>query len=57
MKLSEFRVLVVDDDEELVSAVKELLERKKYDVITAYSGDEAIERLLIPPILMSPSLT
>ncbi|MBI4228453.1 MAG: response regulator, partial [Deltaproteobacteria bacterium] len=42
--MSEFRVLVVDDDEELVSAVKELLERKKYDVITAYSGNEAIEK-------------
>ncbi|MDA2921304.1 sigma-54 dependent transcriptional regulator, partial [Desulfobacterota bacterium AH_259_B03_O07] len=42
--MSTFRVLVVDDDEELVSAVKELLERKKYEVITAYSGKEAIEK-------------
>ncbi|MFQ5786961.1 MAG: sigma-54-dependent transcriptional regulator, partial [Thermodesulfobacteriota bacterium] len=42
--MSKFSVLVVDDDEELVSAVKELLERKKYDVITAYSGKEAIEK-------------
>ncbi len=37
-------VLVVDDDEELVSAIKELLERRKYDVITAFSGKEAIEK-------------
>ena len=42
--MSKFRVLVVDDDEELVSAVKELLERKKYEVITAHSGKEAIEK-------------
>lgn len=37
-------VLIVDDDEELVSAIKELLERKKYEVITAFSGKEAIEK-------------
>jgi DNA-binding NtrC family response regulator len=37
-------VLVVDDDEELVSAIRELLERKKYEVITASSGKEAIEK-------------
>lgn len=37
-------VLVVDDDEELVSAIKELLERSRYGVITAFSGKEAIER-------------
>jgi len=47
--LSTFRVLVVDDDEELVSAVKELLERKKYEVITAYSGKEAIEKASASP--------
>ena len=39
-------VLVVDDDEELVSAVKELLERRRYEVITAFSGKEAIEKAL-----------
>lgn len=38
-------VLVVDDDEELVSAVKELLERRRYEVITAFSGKEAIDKL------------
>jgi DNA-binding NtrC family response regulator len=42
--LHKCNVLVVDDDEELVSAVTELLERKKYEVITAFSGKEAIER-------------
>lgn len=38
-------VLVVDDDEELVNAVKELLERKGYEVNTAFSGKEAIEKM------------
>ena len=39
-----FRVLVVDDDEEFVSAVKELLERSNYDVVTAFSGREALQK-------------
>jgi len=38
-------VLVVDDDEELVNAVKELLERKGYEIITAFSGKEAIDKM------------
>jgi DNA-binding NtrC family response regulator len=38
-------VLVVDDDEELVDVVKELLERKEYNVITAFSGKDAIEKI------------
>ena len=44
-----FKVLVVDDDQELVSAVKELLERNDYEVITAFSGSEAIEKYLESP--------
>jgi len=39
-----FKVLVVDDDKEFVEAVKELLLRNSYDVVTAYSGNEALER-------------
>jgi len=41
---SKFKVLVVDDDEEFVSAVKELLERNNYEVITAFSGREALQK-------------
>ena len=37
------KILVVDDDEELVNAVKELLEKNNYTVLTAYSGNEAIK--------------
>lgn len=45
MSQEKFRVMVVDDDEEFVSAVKELLERKDYQVLTAYSGDEALKKI------------
>jgi DNA-binding NtrC family response regulator len=44
-------VLVVDDDEELVSAIKELLERRGYEVITAFSGNEAIEKASSSPYI------
>ena len=44
MKNSNYKVLVVDDDHEFVEAVKELLERNSYTVITAYSGKEAIAK-------------
>ncbi len=43
MNKSQLRVLVVDDDEEFVSAVKELLERNNYEVVTAFSGREALK--------------
>jgi DNA-binding NtrC family response regulator len=43
--LSKLKVLVVDDDEELVGAIKELLERRKYEVVTAFSGNEALEKV------------
>jgi len=44
LKKSEYKVLVVDDDPEFVDAVKELLDRNGYGVITAYSGKEALEK-------------
>ena len=43
------KVLVVDDDEDFLSAVKELLERKGYEVITAFSGQEALKKLSANP--------
>jgi DNA-binding NtrC family response regulator len=45
LSVDKFRVLVVDDDQEFVSAVQELLVRKNYDVVTAYSGKEALEKV------------
>lgn len=44
MSHEKFKVLVVDDDEDFVEAVKELLVRNNYGVITAYSGKEALEK-------------
>jgi len=44
LKKSEYKVLVVDDDPEFVDAVRELLERSGYGVVTAYSGKEALEK-------------
>jgi len=39
------RVLVVDDEVELCTFFRHLLQRKGYDVVTACSGDEALEEL------------
>lgn len=36
------RILVVDDEEEIVSLIQEALEDEGYDVVTAKSGQEAI---------------
>ncbi len=44
MSQSKVKVLVVDDDEDFVSAVKELLERNNYEVVTAFSGREALQK-------------
>jgi len=39
------RILVVDDDRDLVTGVKAFLEARGYDVDTAHSGVEARERI------------
>jgi DNA-binding response OmpR family regulator len=39
------RILLVDDDRDLVAGVKAFLEARNYDVDTAHSGIEARERL------------
>jgi len=36
------KILVVDDDRELVDSTKAILETQNYDVITGYSGDQCI---------------
>lgn len=38
------RILVVDDDPDLVESVATILEKKKHDVITAYGGVEGLEK-------------
>ncbi|NIP38220.1 MAG: sigma-54-dependent Fis family transcriptional regulator [Candidatus Dadabacteria bacterium] len=41
--MSTFKALIVDDDQEYVSTLKELLERSAITVVTAYSGEQALE--------------
>ncbi|MEW6202395.1 MAG: response regulator, partial [bacterium] len=39
------KILVVDDDENLVEAVKATLLSKNYAVVTAYDGEEGIRKV------------
>jgi len=38
------RILVVDDEEQIVDVIKAYLEKEGYEVITAYTGNEALEK-------------
>ena len=51
MSIADYRVLVVDDDPEFVSAVGELLERNDYGVVPAYSAQEALEKIEKSPTI------
>ena len=44
------RILVVDDDREIVGAIAILLEREGYQVLRAYNGMEALDLALDPAI-------
>lgn len=39
------KILVVDDDPDIVQAVQIVLESQDYQVITAYNGEEGLERI------------
>jgi len=39
------KILIVDDDPDLVEAMKVVLESKSYHVVTAGSGEEGLERV------------
>ena len=43
-------VLVVDDDREIVKAISILLEKEGFQVIKAYDGLEALEKIAQYPI-------
>lgn len=43
-------ILVVDDESGITMVVKELLVRMNYDVLTAKSGKEALEKLSLGPV-------
>lgn len=38
------RILVIDDDSKIVDVVKRRLEESTYEVITAYDGEEALDK-------------
>lgn len=40
------KILVVDDDREIVGAIKKRLEIEEYEVLTAYDGLEAMDCLM-----------
>lgn len=40
------RILVVDDDREIVKAIEMLLKRDEFEVVKAYDGSEAMEALM-----------
>jgi len=39
------KILIVDDDPDLVEAVTMILRSKKFEVVTAYNGKEGIEKV------------
>lgn len=47
-----YRILVADDEKDVVSLLKDFLEMKGYDVLTAYDGNQAIEMSLKKPDLI-----
>ena len=48
--MSEHRVLLVDDEENVLRALKRLLRKEPYELVTALSGEEALEKLAQEPV-------
>ena len=40
------KILVIDDDPDLVESVKTVLESKAYQVVVAYNGEEGLEKVV-----------
>ena len=47
-----YKILLIDDDAELLKMLKTYFERKKYEVITARNGPEGLSRLKLKPDLI-----
>ncbi|MBW1766619.1 MAG: response regulator [Deltaproteobacteria bacterium] len=43
--MKKMKIMLVDDEERFLSTTKKLVERKGYEVLTATSGTEALEKL------------
>lgn len=48
--MEQLKIMLVDDEERFLSTTKKLLSRKGYEVQTAASGSEALERLAVENI-------
>jgi DNA-binding NtrC family response regulator len=48
--MKKMKMMLVDDEERFLSTTKKLLEKKGYDVVTAPSGAEALEKLRVQNI-------
>ncbi len=46
------KILIVDDEEDIISFLKDSLEDEDYEVFTAYNGEEAVEKIKIRPDLI-----
>lgn len=44
-----YKILIIDDDAELLKMLKSYLERKKYEVITAENGVEGLSKMALQP--------
>ena len=43
------RILIVDDEPELVEQIRSTLTRQQYTVDTAFDGEEALDRIYVDP--------
>lgn len=41
------KILIVDDDRDLVMSLEQAIKMNNYDVVTAYSGTEGLKKILI----------
>ncbi len=46
------KILIVDDEEDIISFLKDSLQDEDYEVFTAYNGNEAVERIKLCPDLI-----
>jgi DNA-binding NtrC family response regulator len=49
-KMEDLKMMLVDDEERFLSTTQKLLQKKGYNVLTASSGTEALEKLRTHPV-------
>lgn len=47
-----YKILIVDDEKDVVRLLKDYFQLKGYDTITAYNGEEAIQKVSLKPDLI-----